>query len=241
MSRSAITLIATLACALAAQAATPDRRQVPAPVVSTSSMATQDQLLDLLRQIENQQTQIKQLQDQLEVQTHELNQLKARQRDTYNDVDRRLQQLEKRGANDPAPSSNTAERAAPIAAVAEQQAYDVAFNALKQKQYDRAEKGFRDFVGRYPQSALADHAQYWLAESLYAKEDYKAASTEFSRVIQLYPTSSKLPDAMLKIGYIQADTNQADQARKNFQEIVKRFPNSSAARLAQKRLDGSAR
>lgn len=232
-------LCVSFVCAFAAQAAdrTSDRRHVPAPVISTSSMVTQDQLLDLLRQIENQQNQIRQFQNQLDIQSHEVDKLKSHQRDLYNDIDKRLQRLEKRSSNEAAPAPP--DRDMPLAAAPEQQAYDAAFNSLKQSQYERAAKAFREFVGRYPQSPLADHAQYWLAESHYALLDYKSALTEFSRVIQLYPTSSKLPDALLKIGYIQTETKQADQARKTFQEVIKRFPSSSAARLAQKRLDKS--
>ena len=219
----------------------PDRRQVPAPVVSTQSMVTQEQLLDLLRQVEMQQAELKQMQDQLEVQTHELDKLKARQRDLVNDLDRRVQQLERRGSNAAeAPRAPAPERAPPATVGAtEQQDYDTAFALLKQGQYERAIKAFREFVARYPNGSLADNAQYWVAEGNYVLHEFKAALSEFTKLTQLYPDSAKMPDALLKIGYIQQELGEREKARRALQELTRRYPNSNAAKIAEKRLSNT--
>ena len=204
-------------------------------------MVTQDQLLDLLRQLEAQQAEIKQLENRLEVQTHEMEKLKSRQRDLFNDLDRRLQLMEKRGAAEvdparPAPERTPGAQLQTPPNAAEQSDYDAAFALLKQSQYERAIKGFREFIARYPQSALADNAQYWIAEGNYVLHDFKTALAEFNKLVQAYPSSSKMPDALLKIGYIHAEQNQDDKARSIFAELVRKYPQSAAAKLAEKRL-----
>lgn len=239
-------VLGLLACvALSAQAERlPDRRQVPAPVVSTQSMVTQEQVLDLLRQMESQQQELRQLRNQVEVQQNEIDKLKARERTLLGDIDRRLQALEKReaapAANAP-PAANNGNNGAAEIAPAEQQAYDAAFALMKQSQYERAIKAFRDFITRYPRSPLAGNAQYWAGEANYVLHDFKAALTEFTQLTERYPDSPKVPEAMLKIGYVQAELGQPEKAHKVLAELVRRYPDTQAAKLAGKRLEGTPR
>jgi tol-pal system protein YbgF len=235
---------------MVAQAAdVPDRRAVrKAPVVVTTvsaeeTAALRENVADLLRQMEDMQVQLQQLQNQIEVQTHEVTQLKARERDLLGDLDRRLREVERAASEraaappalaPPAPSAPTA----PTRTVStqEQKDYDAAFNRMKQGQYQQAIKGFRAFLTQYADSPLADNAQYWIAEGAYVLRNYKVAQDEFAKVMSSYPNSPKAPDALLKIGYIHQELNNAEQARKTLKDVVQRFPQSNAARLAQQRL-----
>lgn len=228
-----------LACvALSAQAERlPDRRQVPAPVVSTQSMVTQEQVLDLLRQMESQQQELRQLRNQVEVQQHELDQLKGRERNLLGDIDRRLQALEKRDTVPQAANGAAALDVTP----AEQRAYEAAFALMKQSQYERAIKAFRDFIARYPRSPLAGNAQYWAGEANYVLHDFRAALNEFTQLTERYPESPKMPEAMLKIGYVQAELGQPEKAHKVLADLVRRYPDTQAAKLAAKRLEGTPR
>lgn len=117
-----------------------------------------------------------------------------------------------------------------------QAVYQQAFDMLKKGQYPQAIRGFRDFLGRYPDSGLANNAQYWLGEANYVSRNYPAALTEFRKVIDRYPNSSKLPDALLKIGFIHYQQSNWDKARTALSQVKTRYPNSSAARLAEERL-----
>ena len=54
-------------------------------------------LLDLLQQVEALQTEIGRLRGMVEVQNHELSQMKEQQRNLFTDVDRRMQRLESMG------------------------------------------------------------------------------------------------------------------------------------------------
>lgn len=119
----------------------------------------------------------------------------------------------------------------------EQEAYIKAVEPLKQRRFEEASVALTDFLARYPDSANADKAHFWLAETHYVNRNIPAALAEFQGVLKDYPKSSKVPGALLKIGYIQDDAKDPKAARITLEEVVRRFPQSGEARLAQSRLD----
>jgi tol-pal system protein YbgF len=211
----------------------------------------QQSLVELYTQLEALQAEMRELRGQIEVQTHELERLKSRQQDALVDFDRRLRELERRGQA-PAPGAPAGSlttppvggpigtaNGAPHASVPtpqEQQAYDAAFNLLKQGLYDQAGKGFSEFIARHPKSALADNAQYWVAEAAYVRRDFRAALEEFNRVVTGYPNSPKVPDALLKLGYTHQELGAYDKAREVLNQVIARYPNTSVAKSAEQRL-----
>ena len=121
--------------------------------------------------------------------------------------------------------------------MSEQAVYAQAFDALKAGSYSIAITGFKDFLGTYPTSPLADNAQYWLGEAYYVNKAYPEAEAAFQRVIDKYPQSRKLADALLKIGFCRYELKQWQSAREVLGQVVARFTDTPAARLAQQRLD----
>ncbi len=134
------------------------------------------------------------------------------------------------------PAPPVAEQAPPPSQ-GEQEAYIKAVEPLKQRRFEEASVALTDFLARYPQSGNADKAHFWLAETHYVNRNISAALAEFQGVLKDYPKSSKVPGALLKIGYIQDDAKDPKAARVTLEEVVRRFPQSGEARLAQTRLD----
>jgi len=208
-------------------------------------------MVELVIQMEAMQSELRELRNQVELQTHEIERLQARQRDLTQDLDRRVRDLERgRGAVvRPRPSSPDvrppsaiappAARPAPVvrpASPQEQSAYDAAFNLMKQGFYERAAKAFRSFISTYPDSSLTANAQYWVAEANYVVRNFRLALEEFAKVVNEYSDSSKVPDALLKIGYSHYELGSIDEARRALTEVIKRFPNTTVAKSAQIRL-----
>ncbi len=129
----------------------------------------------------------------------------------------------------------TEPRQPPVAG--EQEAYIKAVEPLKQRRFAEAAVTLADFIARFPKSENADKAHFWLAETHYVNRNIAAALVEFQTVLKDYPKSSKVPGALLKIGYIQDDAKDPQAARATLGEIIRRFPQSGEARLAQARLD----
>jgi tol-pal system protein YbgF len=145
-------------------------------------------------------------------------------------------------ASAPAPRSAAAAAggaaaAAPKPGVSDKQAYQTAFDLLQARKYDEAAKAFTQFLSGYASSPLADNAQYWLAQSHYVQRQFNVALPEFQKVIEKYPQSSKLPDALLKVGYCHSELGNKSAARTALQQVMKQFPDTTAARLATQQLE----
>ncbi len=114
--------------------------------------------------------------------------------------------------------------------------YEEAFAHLKAGRYTDSARLFEDFIQRYPDNELTDNAYYWLGESYYVTRNYELALDAFEQLKSRFPNSNKLADALLKIGYTQYELGLYPQAWQSLQTVVREFPGSAVARLAQTRL-----
>jgi tol-pal system protein YbgF len=219
-------------------------------------------LIELANQLEQLRSENAALRGEIEKLRYDTDNSASRQRELYVDIDRRLQSLEQaqRSAalapppaaapsqpSPPAPSGRGAAGAAGGATAAapapsrptgtDQQNYKAAFDLLQARHYEEAGKAFSQFLVDFPKSPLADNAQYWLGETQYVQARYKEALAEFQKVIDKYPMATKLPDAMLKVGYCQVELGHRDAARSALQQVMRQFPDTTAARLASQRLE----
>jgi tol-pal system protein YbgF len=215
--------------------------------------------VELLNRMTQMQAEMKALREQVETLQNENTQLKERNRVQYIDLDSRINKFETSGA-----SINSAPVPMPKPIVAkpmpkplvrpsvspssgnnpvstndpanEEAAYGVAFDALKQKNYVESARLFKSFIDTYPQAPLAPNAWYWLGESYYVTQNYEIAQQSFESLLAQFPESNKLPDGMLKLGYCLAQLGQKDRARTTFNEVLRLYPMSDAARFAQSQL-----
>jgi tol-pal system protein YbgF len=207
-------------------------------------------LVELSSELERLRSETTALRGELETLRFETENSDSRQRELYVDVDRRLQSLESapRGF-DSAPSSPSfsAPAAAGVGAAAgaavaarptgsDEQNYQAAFDMISARRYEEAGAAFETFLAQFPTSPLADNAQYWLAETHYVRGQFAEALPEFRKVLEQYPQSAKLPDALLKVGYCQIELGDRNAARTSLQEVIRQFPDTTAARLASQRL-----
>ncbi len=265
-------------------------------------------LLDLLQTVERLQSEVQRLRGQIEEQNYAIDQLRKTQRDTYVDIDQRLQNiggqsggmvitdgngtpplttvmpgetqaiagtappsnLEMRDADGdgdgetmagttgqlaptPAAASGTPDTAVDNQATvvsrasiapqgptvdneASEAAYHDAFNLLKAGSYEKSIVAFTDFLAQFPNSQYADNAQYWLGETYYVKREFEPAVVEYRKLIDTYPASKKRSHAMLKIGYSYHELGQLDQARAVLEDLRNRYAGTTAARLAEERI-----
>lgn len=210
-------------------------------------------LVDLLLRVDNLQQEIQQLRGDSEVNSRSLDEIKKRQRDLYIDIDRRLLQLERRSAGSVSvspPASATASSAStPEPAVtptqpaqasgndaSEQQAYQKAFDLLRELRYEQATVAFRNFIEKYPDGRYAHIAQYWLGEAGYAQSQFTTAIKDYQALLDNYPNSPKRAQAMLKIGYSYYKLKNNQEAQKYFEQVLKVYPGTTEAGQAQKML-----
>lgn len=243
------------------------KAELEARIVQLERKLDSRSLVNMLEQVTALQREVQQLRGDVEVQTHTLESLQKRQRDLYLDIDRRLHRLEAGGVetNAPLPATSgaaTGAPAAPAAAAAtapaaaaatsgrpsgaetaglnpadQRKAYDNALELLKEGRYNDAAGAFQSFLKTYPGSSYADNAQYWLGEVYYVTRQFDPAMAEFGKVLSEHGASTKVADAKLKMGYIQYEKQNWSRARELLEQVVKGYPGSTSARLAQERLD----
>ena len=92
---------------------------------------------------------------------------------------------------------------------------------------------FTDLIQHFPRHPLAENAQYWMGASYLASRDYRQALVEFRKVLDLYPGGRKSPDTLYQIGLCYRNLFEPARARETWQQLVQRFPDSDAARLAR--------
>lgn len=204
------------------------------------------------------------LRGDLDVLRHDLEQIKKQQKDIYIDLDSRMQDLEQSvsslrsitpmpalptspGAGipttppTPGMTDTTGDISDPATAIAqdslsEQESYQGALAVLKNSQYEEAIQAFQVFLISYPQSDYAPNAQYWMAEAYYVLKDYESAISQFKKVISAYPGSRKTADSHLKIGFSYYELKDWKNAQAALESVLSDFPSSTAARLADRRL-----
>jgi tol-pal system protein YbgF len=117
--------------------------------------------------------------------------------------------------------------------------YDRGYTLYHQARYIDAESGFRRFLQTYPRNELADNAQYWIGESRYARGDIRGALAAFQETVERYPEGNKVPDAILKLAGCLEELGASEAAQARYDEVLRRFPNTAAAVLAEERRQDS--
>ena len=190
-------------------------------------------LLDLQRQVEAVQAEVRHLRGEFEDFQHEAKAARDSQRDLYNDLDKRLTALDAR-APAAAPSAGPMAPGASAAPASDHELYQAALDKLKSHDFAGAEQAFTAFIGGFPQSPLVDNAEYWLGETYYVAKRFPEALGAFQRVVREHPESRKVPDALLKAGLTQYEQKRYREARDYLSKVTSGYADSPAAGEADK-------
>jgi len=194
-------------------------------------------LVAMLRRLNEVQQENEALRSEIEELSHFIDGLKKRQRDIYNDIDRRMQQLEGRTLPVAKPSNGGGSSATTESKEADaRRVYEQAVAVLRKKQYDDAILQFKDLVTRFPQSSYADNAVYWQGEANRVTRRFSQAVNEFEALIKTYPKSAKVADAYFKLGISHYQLGHFKEAKQAFKSVQTKYPSSSSARLAEEHL-----
>lgn len=210
-------------------------------------------IYETLGRLEQLQTEVQQLRGQVEEQDYTILELKKRIKNIYLDVDQRLLKLENGGivATEQPNQAAVQTQAAPETQVVEQskspkkpnksnknekQEYQSAFEKLVNGHTSQAIKRFNKFLADYPNGEYTANALYWLGEAYSIQQNLDLARKSFNLVINEHPYSPKVADAMLKLGYLEVKARNPVKAREWLTTVTTKYPGTTAAHLAAKRL-----
>ena len=121
-------------------------------------------------------------------------------------------------------------------ALNQKEMYQSAYETLRNGHNTRAIADFKSLLTEFPNGEYADNAQYWLAEAYKVNQDFNSAKAAFTKVVERYSKSPKVPDALLKLGYIELEQNNTAKARDYLTQVTVSYPGTTAAHLAAKKL-----
>ena len=193
-------------------------------------------LSELFYRIQVLQQELKDLRGILEEQSYLIKRLERSQKEQYLDLDNRLLGLTGEDYQD-LPLATSAEDAETDAATVtefadEREAYQYAFDLMRNRRYDDSLIGFEQIIVNYPNGQYTPNAFYWIGELYLAQSDNEKSRQAFIQVISLYPDHQKVPDAMYKLGVVYFALGDNQSALKYLEQVQQEYPESSAAGLA---------
>jgi len=216
------------------------------------------QMFDIVEML---QYELQQLRGQVEELSYHLERLKKDQKQRYLDLDRRIvslstppQVIDDSQVSDTKSEMGEADlTSAPLGssialdqAVVIQEAYDpeieklaykAAFGLIRERQYDASIEALLTFLNDFPEGVLVGNAHYWLGEVYMVQGDASLAAQSFEYVIREFPDHRKTPDALYKAGVAYQNVGNNNKANQLLQRVLQEYPDSSAARLAQERVN----
>lgn len=194
-------------------------------------------MLDLQGQIEALNNEIRKLRGQNEELAHGLQDAEKREKDFYVDLDARLRHFEsaEEAAKDTPPSSSAAP-SDPLDPAVENRAYEAAYGLYRKGNYPDALKGFREFLGKYPDSVHVANTHYWMGNAQLELKDHQGALATFQDLLKNFPSGSKTADVLFNIAACQQELKQNAAANKTLKQLIAKYPASEAADKAKKLL-----
>lgn len=130
-------------------------------------------------------------------------------------------------------ATNDASLPEPTGMLTEQQLYELALDSLLQQEaYQRSVQEFDQYLAQYPDGRFVTNAYYWKGQAYVNLSMFDEARVAFETILDQYPDGRKIEDAMYSLGTVYHRLGDNARARQLLQDVRARFPNTSAANLA---------
>lgn len=207
-----------------------DDKKVNALFTDLEKLRTQlrAEVAELRGQVEIFANDLNKAQQKIDKLSNDLANTQQREKILYEDIEKRLSKLE--------PRRQTIDGAEYEITQTEQKLFDDASALFKKKDFAAAAQAFLSFLQRFPNSGYVAQAYYLLGSSYFAESDCKNAMPALQTVINRFPMTLRAPDAMLNLAICQDDLNDKIAARDTMEALVKKYPESTAAKTAKSKL-----
>ena len=212
------------------------------PAAASGSQGGSDGLYVLMQQMEQYEQQIQNLQGQVEELRHEVERLKAAERERYLDLDTRINALVDQTKSAPQTDAEAGDdggkNSAPADPEADRAAYSAARGKLLERDFDAAATAFENYLKDFPKGQFRAHAHFWLGEvySNQKKPQLEKAREQFQTVVDEYPNHSRAPTSLYKLAGLQAKAGDVSEAKVTLHKLIKQFPDASESKMAKSML-----
>ncbi len=207
----------------------------------------------LALRVQQLEEEIRRLNGLVEEQASLLTRLQDQSLDRYVEMDRRLAMLSSGQITDVTENSlpaspdsdvaatGVADAPEKVAEAGETEAYQLAYNSVRERRFEDALSAFSSYLSEYPFGRYAPNAHYWLGELYLVLEpvDPEAARQNFQVLLDQYPADPKVPDALYKLGRVHALKGNPQRSREYLDRVISEYgaEGHPAAQLAQDFID----
>lgn len=185
-----------------------------------------NEIEDMQMLVENQSIEIEQLTHENEALHQEINQLKAQ-----NNL--LLQRIDSLSAN--AAKETASKPTSPTLSVQEPP-YEQGQKLYQNKQYLQAINTLKYSANGGDGSANAQDAMYLLSLSHQQLRHCEAAIDIGKRFVEMFPNNNQAPNALYNVANCQIYLQQKDIAKNTLNQLIRLYPNSTAAKRAQSKI-----
>lgn len=190
--------------------------------ISRDNVALRTQIEDMSSQMKKMQTQMKDLTDAVQMLVASVG---------------RPQPAPSGGTGNGFPSGGDAAIPnAPPAGTSAEQLYTEALTAKQASKPDAALDQFQRYLRWYGNTDMASSAQFHIGDIHFGGNRLDEAVHAFDKVLTDYPEGPKYADAMYMKGLCYLKQGQKDKAAAEFRNVNRRFPQSTAGKLAKDQL-----
>lgn len=210
---------------------------------------------ELLLQIEQLRQETQALRGLMEELSYQLGQMSSDQKTRYLDLDQRLGELVRiqkeavvavptQGGTvvvlDPAMPDDTTGQGVQAAAapeISDQDAYNSAFQLIRERQFDDALAAMESFTQAYPDSELVLDARFWRGQVFDVLGRDQEAIEAFKSITLDAPDYRRILQVKVKLGKLLVKNQDLMNGRKILQEVITQAPESVEAGLASRELE----
>ena len=207
---------------------------------------------ELLLQIDQLRQETQALRGLMEELSYQLGQMSSDQKTRYLDLDQRLGELV-RIQKDAVTAQSTQITPVPGSAVegpdgsvttqnqapqiADQDAYNAAFQLIRERQFEGALSAMESFVQTYPDSDLVLDARFWRGQVFDVLGRDQEAIEAFKSLTLVAPDYRRILQVKVKLGKLLIKNQDVMNGRKILQEVITKAPESVEAGLASRELE----
>ena len=207
---------------------------------------------ELLLQIEQLRQETQALRGLMEELSYQLGQMSSDQKTRYLDLDQRLGELvriqKEAVATSSTPSPATADsttggvgeagaQASVSNDISDQDAYNSAFQLIRERKFEEALVAMESFIRAYPDSELILDARFWRGQVFDVLGRDEEAIEAFKSLTLVAPDYRRILQVKVKLGKLLIKNQDVMNGRKILQEVITQAPESVEAGLASRELE----
>ena len=208
---------------------------------------------ELLLQIEQLRQETQALRGLMEELSYQLGQMSSDQKTRYLDLDQRLGELvriqKEAISSTPRPTPATADsvttggvgeagvQASVSNDISDQDAYNSAFQLIRERKFDEALVAMESFIRAYPDSELVLDARFWRGQVFDVLGRDEEAIEAFKSLTLVAPDYRRILQVKVKLGKLLIKNQDVMNGRKILQEVITQAPESVEAGLASRELE----